>query len=141
MARVWLWRYANANRNYRGYHLTADTEGARTLASTLSSLGRRKSQSAPSIALAPLTDAILSVPNCRTHRPVTFKRWILTCKPTGSPNHLLLRDDGVTGFAELSESQAMDIASRLVALSKGEDDYCIDAVEGDGLWFWCCGER
>ncbi len=60
--RLYVWRYADAGRGWRGWHFTADPTGCRSIRNLLD----RMHAGEPchrTLKLEPVTEAILSVPN------------------------------------------------------------------------------
>ena len=74
---IFLWKYRPSNRNYPGYHLTADNEGIDLIGSKLSEPQHPlKKKLSLSIDLKIPTDNEYSVPNCPS-RPVPFTEWVI----------------------------------------------------------------
>lgn len=87
---VWLWRYSGRDRNYPGWHLTADRAGASSLIELLDVLVNGKQRGFRTVQLVRPTPAILSAPNKRNAEwaapsklRIGFARdpneWIFTC--------------------------------------------------------------
>ena len=60
--RIFVWRYAEPNRSWRGWHFTADQAGCRSIRNLLDRM-RGGEPCYRTLNLAPVTDDILSVPN------------------------------------------------------------------------------
>ena len=60
--RVYVWRYAEPNRNWGGWHFTGDPAGCRSTCDLLDRM-RDGGASHPSLNLSAVSEAILDVPN------------------------------------------------------------------------------
>ena len=70
---LYVWRYATPRRHWCGWHFTADPTGSRSIRNLLD----RMHGGEPchrTLKLAPVTDAILSVPNCGYKKAGDFEK-------------------------------------------------------------------
>ena len=128
--RIAFWRYRHPSQGYRGYHLSADPSACEALLRRLSSAGAQVID----LALTPLTDAILAVPNSRAD-PVGFTSLRLEVARSSElpirveEKHprctVVLAGDGVSQFTE----SLQDLAKG------GEGDFTI-GPEGHEISFW-----
>lgn len=101
-----IWRYRDNQRNYPGYHLTADAEGCVAL------LGWLRSRKAGSeFPLRPVTPEVLGVPNNRGGAAAcvgctTFK---LHVKPDAARGHFVFSEISGRLSLECSQKQVEDI--------------------------------
>jgi len=131
-----LWRYKENQRNFPGWHLTADATGCASLLTLLDSFASDGRTCSRTLAIQAPTPAILAVPNKRS------SAW-------QSPSKLRLSlsaNPAEWSFPESLEPAALifgsDWLSKLrqgiAGISHGEGDYSI-GVPGGGnlqLWFW-----
>jgi hypothetical protein len=90
---VWLWRYSPNDRNYPGWHLMANAEGAASLVGLLEALAEPNQPAFRTVQLCRPTPAILAVPKNRNTdwaAPAklrfafaeTANEWVFTCTDT-----------------------------------------------------------
>jgi hypothetical protein len=125
-----FWRYRHPSQGYRGYHLSADPTACADLLRALAQAGAQGID----LVLAPLTDAILTVPNSRAD-PVGFTSLRIEVAPGSElpirveEKHprctVVLAGDGVGPFTE----GLQDLANG------GEGDVTI-GPEGHEISFW-----
>ena len=132
---VSLWRYVGANRSYKGWHLSADADGCRSLLMLINAfsddspvLHRTVSVTAPSKALLAvpgrMSSGVESVSKLRLSHSVSPTDWLLTES-----------DDAVSlAFGETWRGKLREATN---ALSKGEGDFRIGPENREqGIWFW-----
>jgi hypothetical protein len=133
-----LWRYTENERNYPGWHLSADTRGCSSLSSLLQSLAADGDGAARAIALEPPTASVLAIPNNRGGQ-AKFR----------APAKLrvrFVRDPRLWSFPKTLEPAELafgydwlaPLKQGLDAISQGQGDYSI-GIDHDGnlpLWFW-----
>jgi hypothetical protein len=133
---VSLWRYSERQRNFPGWHLSADHDGVASLLSLLKALGETESGIARTVSLTPPSHATLAVPNNGNARWLAPERlrvsrsddpamWCLAA--WSDPAELIA---GLTWLAKLS--------SGIADIARGHGDYSIgDSKNGNlQLWFW-----
>lgn len=128
--RIAFWRYRHPAQGTRGYHLSADPSSCEALLRRLAQAGAQGID----LALVPLTDAILAIPNSRAD-PVGFTSLRLEVARSSElpirveEKHprctIVLARDGVAKFAE----SLQDLANG------GEGDVTI-GPEGHEISFW-----
>ena len=129
-----LWRYLENERNYPGYHLTADSSGSQLLRDQISSMLNRQTASVE-IALAPPTQPVLEVPNNRRGQARCVFFSILRLQRSQRENEFKITENA--GACQLLAS--LDFLAQIRAgvenISHGHGDYSIGA-EREQLWFW-----
>ena len=128
--RISFWRYRHPAHGSRGYHLSADPTTCEDLLRRLSQAGAQSIN----LALAPLTEAILAIPNSRAD-PVGFRSLRLeVARGSELPIRVeekhprctvVLAGDGVGQYTE----SLRDLANG------GEGDFTI-GPEGHEISFW-----
>jgi hypothetical protein len=133
-----LWRYAENERNYPGWHLTADATGCTSLVALFDALAADGIAASRTVETVPPTAAILAVPNNRAGRAA----WKAPRK---------LRISLSTTAAQWSFPQLLDPAEFTVGLDwlaplregidgipRGLGDYSIGSSDNGSLplWFW-----
>ena len=133
-----LWRYTENERNYPGWHLSADARGGTSLSTLLQALAADGPSTTRTINLDPPTTPVLAVPNNRggraRHRAPTKLRVgfakdssLWSFPATLEPAQLVFGYDWLAPLLEGIE-----------AISQGRGDYSI-GTDQDGslpLWFW-----
>ena len=128
-----LWRYTESTRNFSGWHLSANDDGAIALKSILHAL--QESGGTCTLTVTRPSAAVLSVPNNRGGHAAWSapNRWRICYQatadewrfpPTGEPAVLTL---GTTHLGQL--------VAGLDDILAGQGDYSI-GIEGEELWFW-----
>lgn len=133
---IMLWRYAERNRNYSGWHITTDKLGNLSLLALIDAMTIDGPGATRSIRIAAPTEANLRVPNC----PV---------KAITVPSALRLsidEDAAKWKFSGTSEYAQLHIGSTWLSLLRDgirdiaafAGDYSIGAGrdENQRLWFW-----
>ena len=133
-----LWRYTENERNYPGWHLTADMSGCASLVALLDALLNDGIEASRVIKISAPTPTILQVPNNRGGQAGwrSPERLRVTYSKTQSfwafPKQL--------GSAELTIGADWLVRMRdaVTGIPQGQGDYSIGADEHDNLplWFW-----
>jgi hypothetical protein len=132
---VWLWRYGADDRNYPGWHLTADSTGAASLGNLLETLAEPNQPAFRTVQLCRPTPAILAVPNNR-HADWTapaklriavaenLNEWVFICTDTTAQLTLGLN--------------WIPVFKRAVSqIPSGEGDFSIGPKDSSQrLWLW-----
>lgn len=128
--RIAFWRYRHPSQGYRGYHLAAAPSACRDLLRQIAQTG----QQGVDLALAPLTDAILAVPNSRAES-VGFTSLRIELAP-GSEAPIRIEERHPRCTLALSDEGARQFSTALERLAEGgEGDFTIGS-EGQEIWFW-----
>jgi hypothetical protein len=136
--RIHFWRYRENTRNYPGYHLTADADGCAHLSTVLSAHEAARRPMSTSLALAPLTPEVLSVPgNSRGNATVVALASLdLVTDPSYPDERFIVSDNGSTCRLELSRDQAGCVLEGVADILRGKGDYCIGGDGDHVVWFW-----
>jgi hypothetical protein len=133
-----LWRYTENERNYPGWHMSADARGCASLSTLFQSLAADGDLAARTVVLQPPPKTVLAVPNNRGGRArhkapaklcISFSKdneqW--SFPPTLEPAGLIF---GYDWLAPLRDG--------LDAAAGGQGDYSIghDRYGSLPLWFW-----
>ncbi len=133
---VALWRYKENQRNFPGWHLTADAAGCASLLTLLDALVADGGNRSRTVAVQAPTPAILSVPNNRSSacRSPSKLRLSLSANPSEWSFPDLLEPATLTLGAEWVPELQRGIAD----IARGEGDYSIGSPSGENLqlWFW-----
>ncbi|MGR4894438.1 hypothetical protein ACIPR8_04025 [Stenotrophomonas sp. LARHCG68] len=132
-----LWYYAGNDRNYPGWHLTADAEGGHSMIALLDALTHDSAPATRTLQITPPTAAHLGVPNNRAgvawRTPGKLR---LTFSNDPHTWGLAMEQDlAVLAFG--TEGTAA-IRDGLLDVLQGRGDYSITIPGGTGtpLWFW-----
>jgi hypothetical protein len=136
---VFLWRYVENERNYAGWHFTADAEGAASLCELLRAMASHPTSSHRTLLVTRPTVSILEVPNNKggsAHWSAP-KKWRITYLPEAAN---IWEFDGDAAIANLSLGSALlpRIIAAAEGIVRGQGDFSIGPPNGRGseLWFW-----
>ena len=138
--RICLWRYRERTRNYPGFHLSADHQGAGQLLALLGNLRKARTPQLASVTLDPPTAAVLAVPDNRGASVSGYRYWELVVDPRFPPErlHFMVVNDRVR--TELSMIQVESVAAGVEDIRERRGDYSIGDDEEHQLWFWWHGD-
>lgn len=131
-----LWRYKERNRNYEGWHLTADASGCESLSALIEAMTADGSGASRSIGIKRPTRAMRSVPRSPEWAITVPSAWQISVGSEVSE----WRFPETSEYAELRVG--MDwlplLADGIRDIRRGMGDYSIgDTDRGDlPLWFW-----
>jgi hypothetical protein len=132
---VWLWRYLGSDRNYPGWHLTADSSGAASLVQLLDLFNNSKQPVFRTVQLGRPTAAILSVPNNRNAK----------CAAPVKLRIVLAADPGEWVFTRTDASAQLTLGrdwcplfrQAVARIPLGEGDFSIGPPgPSQRLWLW-----
>ena len=128
-----IWRYKENQRNYPGYHLSADAEGCLAMLDWLRSLKAK-----PEFRLKPATSEVLSVPNNQGGLAayVSYTLLKLQVKQDADRGHFVFSEVSDCLSLECSQQQIECIIKGVEDIQRGEGDYCIGRGKQQLLWFW-----
>jgi hypothetical protein len=134
--RVSLWRYASPNRNYDGWHLTADAQARASLMALIDAMLVDGPGATRSICITPPTKAMLDVPNCPIRKVIVPENLRLS----------IVTDPNEWVFPEVSEHARLSVGvdwlpllhDGLRDIGQGLGDYSIGRTDRGSLplWFW-----
>ncbi|WP_222992577.1 hypothetical protein [Sphingomonas colocasiae] len=134
--RLCIWRYADPGRNWRGWHLAADPVGCRSLRRLLDCMQGGEACSRK-FGLAPVTGAILSVPNAGRKIEVHFKRLRISYLPDFEDLHLAAEDERL--LMTVGDRRIHKLSSAFALVEKGGGDFDVRTSEdrkADPWMFW-----
>ena len=131
-----LWRYKENQRNFPGWHLTADAAGCASLIALLDAFASDGGSSSRTLTVQAPTLAILSVPNNRSSawRSPSKLRLSLSASPSEWSFPESLEPAALTFGSEWLP----DLRQAIAGIPRGQGDYSIGRP-GNGnlqLWFW-----
>ncbi len=131
-----LWHYAERNRNYEGWHLTANDQGCGSLSDLIDAMMIDGEGATRSIHIVAPTPAMLAVPNCPIRKIIAPSAFRIT----------VASDPNAWTFPEASEHARLDVGIDWLPLlrdgmsdiRKGLGDYSIGVTRKGSLplWFW-----
>ncbi len=131
-----LWRYRERNRNYEGWHLTADASGCESLTALIEAMMVDGSGASRSISIKRPTKAMRSVPRSPEWPIIVPAVWQLSVGSDASE----WRFPEASEYAELcvGTDWLPLLADGIRDIGRGMGDYSIgDTDRGNlPLWFW-----
>lgn len=130
-----LWRYTEFKNKFGGWHLTADNEGAESLAKLLSIL-QASPGSFRTVAITPPSPQVLRVPNFQLGRAlwVAPTKWLVRSSP--SPNAWSFPSSGNPAELTFGANYSNELISAVTGIPLGEGDFCIGSGQNSALYFW-----
>jgi hypothetical protein len=132
---VALWHYEESNRNYLGWHLTADGRGCASLCELIDAMVADGSGATRRITITAPPRAMLAVPNCPQGKPISPQTLRLSVHR--SKNEWRFSSDAISAEIRLGETWLHRLRQGIVGIHQGDGDYSIGAGSKDQkLWFW-----
>jgi hypothetical protein len=132
---IYLWKYRQKNRNYAGYHLSADDKGAEYLIELFGRLGTTTKSKSKTVQLSQVTEKVLSVPGYNAPI-VKYNDWKIELDNEVQDEYFEIIGNGSTCILNLSSAQAVCILEGVKDISQGKGDYCIGGDKDNVIWFW-----
>ena len=129
-----LWRYTENQRNFPGWHLTADPAGCASLIALLDAFAADGTPSSRTLTVTAPTQAALAVPNNRSAAPVAPAKLRISLSPAATewsfPQSI--------NPAELSVgADWLPVLRQAIAgIPQGKGDYSIGPSDSGSLWLW-----
>lgn len=133
---VSLWRYTENERNYPGWHLSADTSGAASLRSLLADL--EVSGGYRTVSITPPSEALLRVPNNRGGKAAWQApgRWrIHYLSAPEESRSWRVGEDTDTKVLSAGKAWLAEFRAGIEGVEKGKGDYSI-GVPSPWFWWW-----
>jgi hypothetical protein len=134
--RLWVWQYAEPKQSWRGWHLSADPAGCRSVRDLLDRMSGGKACHR-TLQLDPVTDAVLRVPNynrkCRGH----FTKLRIEFDPDHADLTLAPGDGRL--FLTVGNHRLRKLTSAFAAVEAGAGDFDIktaDSKQAEPWMFW-----
>ena len=134
--RLWIWQYAEPNHSWRGWHLSADPVGCRSVRNLLD----RMSGGEPcyrTLQLDPVADAVLRVPNYGKKSRGHFSKLRVEFQP--DHGDLTLVPDQERLILTVGNKRLRTLSSAFAAVEVGDGDFGIgtsDNKRADPWMFW-----
>lgn len=131
---VSLWRYQGNQRNYPGWHLSADMAGCASLLVLLDALEEAGAGATRTVQLlAPMAN-VLRVPNNRGAELDAPSAVSLAMAE--APDTWQWDLDGGRMRVQLGAACLQKLRKGIMDIAAGEGDYSIGGADMDRLWFW-----
>ena len=133
---VALWRYRENQRNFPGWHLTADPIGCASLLSLFDALGTDGDGSSRIFVVQPPTPAILAVPNNRRSPWCSPSK--LRLSVSEKPSEWIFPDTLEPATLTFGLDWLPELQRGIADISRGHGDYAIGNPTDSNLqlWFW-----
>jgi hypothetical protein len=131
-----LWRYAERERNFRGWHMTANREGCASLLSLIDAMISDAVPQTRVVRLTTPTDQDLSVLHPSKRNVIVPAKLRLTM--SGSASEWQFPEDSEPAALKIGQDRISALRLGIEDIARGRGDYSI----GDGnrhslqLWFW-----
>lgn len=136
VGRVSLWHYTENDRNYPGWHLTADAAGCASLVALLDALAADGIQASRSVRITPPSKAQLSVPNNQSGSAAWRAPDKLRVSLSSSPADWLFPLDLNRAIITVGTDWLAPLREGISGIPLGRGDYSIGAKGNSRLWFW-----
>ncbi len=133
ISNVYLWRYEENPKNYRGWHLTADSKGVRSLLELIDLMLKSSVPTRRTIKSSILTEKELSVPNCKK-KAISAAKIVLLNKKDDNEYWSISETQGTVTF-EGEDNALRKLKDGLTDIQNNKGDYFIGG-KGHELWFW-----
>lgn len=135
--RIACWRYRDNQRNYPGWHLTADAAGADALLDLVARMSAAPTTSERTIPLATPTAADLEKVGNPGARHVSVERLHLRHRRETEPAEYwrIVRQDTTLEISLGMETLAV-FEEGVADIRRGHGDWSMGEEEPDVLWFW-----
>jgi hypothetical protein len=117
---LYVWRYADPGRGWRGWHFTADPAGCRSVRNLLDRMHAGE-QCHRTLKLEPVTDAILSVPNYGHKADGRFDKLRIEYLP--GFDGLRMAPDGTALTMTISDRRLRQLSSAFSEVEVGMGDF------------------
>ena len=131
--KICVWRYLDNEKDFPGYHLSADIEGCLYMRERIGDVWERSS-----IPLVSPDSEVLLVPNNQggTARTKAFSKLRIEGADGEMVTRFTIEERASTLILQLPRSQTLEILQGIGDIEQGKGDYSMKG-EGDvSLWFW-----
>ena len=135
---VSLWRYTGNERNYPGWHLTADTAGCESLIALLDALAADGIPASRAVEITPPSKAQLGVPNNKSGSAAWRSPSKLRVTFSSDPADWSFPPDLEPAVLAVGSDRLAELREGISGIPHGRGDYSIGSA-GNGssrLWFW-----
>ena len=130
---IFLWRYEENPKNYRGWHLIADSKGVRSLMELIDLMLKSSDEARRSIKINIPTENELRVPGCKKKAISTTKFVLLKKKDNSDCWSIFEEQDAIK--LEAGDNALRQLKNGLTDIQNNKGDYFIGTT-GHELWFW-----
>lgn len=131
--RLYVWRYADPSRNWRGWHFTADPAGCRSVRNLLDRMHGGE-PSHRTLRIEKVTDAILNVPNYGRKTAGNFGRLRIAYRP--EREDLQLSAEGDLLIMTVGHRRLRKLAAAFADVETGGGDFGIKTSGDRGADSW-----
>jgi hypothetical protein len=129
-----LWRYAENERNYPGWHLSADRAGSESLTELIDAFASMSVAAVRTLELDCPSAAVLAVPNNKGGTAAIDAALKLRVRYVEQPSRWQLSMTRDAAELEVGHEWLARLRSGCVDMANGRGDYSIGTHPG--LWFW-----
>ena len=133
---LWVWRYAEPNRSWRGWHFSADPLGCRSVRNLIDRMGGGD-PCYRTLRLKPVTDAVLAMPNYGKKCAEQFPKLKIEFQPYHT-DLTLVPNEG-TLVLTIGDQRLRRLSSAFADVEVGNGDFEIrtsDSKRADRWMFW-----
>ncbi|MCV6622880.1 MAG: hypothetical protein OIF51_14140 [Cellvibrionaceae bacterium] len=127
--KIYLWSYEGNPKNYSGWHLHCDKDGAASLAELISSFSNVSEACHRTVVLSRPNEQQLRVPNCSA-KAMSDKKLVVSKQGKWG----IESKDGKTYFCFDAEHLSK-LVDAILGIPDGKGDFNI-GTKGNWLWFW-----
>lgn len=132
---VSLWRYVGANHSYKGWHLSADVDGRRSLLALLNTFSDGSYVPHRTVSMSTPSKALLAVPGRMFSGVESVSK--LRLASSAAPTEWLLTASLGEVSLTVGEAWRGKLCDAISALSMGDGDFRIGPEDREqGIWFW-----
>jgi hypothetical protein len=131
---LYLWRYVPDNKNYSGWHLTADKIGVGSLLRLIQALKSDGMEQRRTLYLSAPGESEYRIPGCRS-KPVPVSKLRVSFDLTGSSAPEILEQEGSIAIVFINPSNVDQYSKALIDLLNGNNDIQI-GNHRSGIWRW-----
>jgi hypothetical protein len=131
-----LWRYTENERNYPGWHLTADAAGCASLIALLDALAADGVPASRSVEITPPSKPQLGVPNNKSGSAAWQAPGKLRVSFSATPAEWSFPLDLDSAVITVGSDWLASLREGLSGIPLGRGDYSIGPEGSSRLWFW-----
>ena len=131
---VMLWRYSENQRNFPGWHLTANADGCTSLIALLDAFAADAAPGSRTLTITTPTQAALAVPNNRSAAWVAPAKLRLTFSAV--PSQWSFPESTVPAELSIGAEWLPILRQAIAGIPLGGGDYSIGPSGSGSLWLW-----
>ena len=136
---VYIWKYADSERNYPGWNLTVDLVASRELTQLFDLMDQCEWSTSKKIFTSLPTDDEVSVPNNRNGNAkwTTKPEITLSTRTTENPDYWVIREKQKNLEIHFGKQKLKKLKEAIISIPKGKGDFSIsDDSDENTLTFW-----